>query len=170
MKNLILPLLGFALSLQAFSATTLTDSQITKVVLTVDKGEAELGKLAQTSSENKEVQGFANHMVMDHTKGQAKAMALAKQLALTPQDSEKSVAMNKENELTKGLLMSKQKPKEFDKAYMEAMVKGHEKVLKQIDSELLPQAKNEELKAMLTTKRETVMGHLKHAKEIQAKL
>jgi putative membrane protein len=170
MKFLILPLLGIALSVSAFSANALNDAQITKVVLTVDKGETELGQLAKDSSKNPDVLGFANHMMTDHLKGQQKAMALAKQLSLAPQDSKKSASMKKDTDLTKGLLMSKQSSVEFDKAYMDAMVRAHEKVLQGIDSELLPAAQNEELKAMLKTKRETVMSHLKYAKEIQTKL
>jgi putative membrane protein len=129
-----------------------------------------LGKLAKATSKNSAVLGFADHMITDHTKSEQKATGLAKKLSWTPQDSEKSKTIKADGDKTKTDLMSLKDPKAFDVAYMDAMVLAHQKVLKGIDEELIPSAKNEELKDMLKSKRDTVAMHLKHAQDVQGKL
>jgi putative membrane protein len=169
-KIKIVSLIALALSINAYSAAPLNDAQITKVIMTVDKDEMTLGKLAKDSSKNKEVLGFADHMIKDHSKSQKKFSDLAQKLSIVPEVSDKSNLMKAESEKTETELMSQQNTKTFDKAYIDAMITGHQKVLKGIDEELLPSAKNTELRAMLKTKRETVASHLKHAQEVQSKL
>jgi putative membrane protein len=147
----------------------LTDAQITQVVLTVDKGETELGKLAKVTSKNPEVKKFADDMIQDHTESQLKAINLSKKLAITPMESEQSMMVKKDGDQTKAKLMNL-KGKDFDKAYIDSMVQAHQKVLNRIDNELLPEAKNEDLKAMLQTKRTSVSQHLNHAKAVQTSI
>ena len=59
---------------------------------------------------------------------------------------------------------------EFDKAYTDHEVAYHEQVLDAIDKTLVPNAKNEELKALIVKVRPAFVAHLDHAKTIQAKL
>jgi hypothetical protein len=59
---------------------------------------------------------------------------------------------------------------DFDKAYIDGQIEGHQKVLDVFDKELLPNAKAEDLKKFLTDTRATVDKHLTHAKEVQAAL
>ena len=58
----------------------------------------------------------------------------------------------------------------FNKAYIDNEVTYHEKVLDTIDNALLPNAKNAELKQLITDVRPVVAAHLDHAKQIQAKM
>jgi predicted outer membrane protein len=58
----------------------------------------------------------------------------------------------------------------YEKAYMDAMVKGHTDALAKFDDTLLPAATDENIKQHLTTTRATVARHLDKAKEIQATL
>jgi putative membrane protein len=56
---------------------------------------------------------------------------------------------------------------DFEKAYIEEQVTMHQTVLDTIDTQLMPNAKAEELKALLTKTRSTVASHLDHAKQLQ---
>jgi putative membrane protein len=60
--------------------------------------------------------------------------------------------------------------KEFDMAYISAQISAHQKVLNDLDSVLIPGARNERLKKQLEKTRSTVAKHLEHAKQIQTEL
>ena len=58
----------------------------------------------------------------------------------------------------------------FDKAYIDREVDYHAQVIDAIDKTLIPNAQNTELKDLLVKYRPAFVGHLEHAKQIQAKL
>jgi putative membrane protein len=58
----------------------------------------------------------------------------------------------------------------FDKAYIDHEVAYHQAVLDAIDKTLIPSAKNEELKGLITKVRPAIAAHLDHAKMVQTKL
>jgi len=58
---------------------------------------------------------------------------------------------------------------EYQAAYVDAMVKGHSEVLAKLDNELIPNAKDADVKAHLQKTRTAVSTHLDHAKALQAK-
>jgi putative membrane protein len=57
-----------------------------------------------------------------------------------------------------------------DKAYIDHEVAYHQAVLDAVDKTLIPNAKNEELKALLVKVRPAFVAHLEHAKQVQASL
>src|SRR5262249_40094039 len=59
---------------------------------------------------------------------------------------------------------------DFDKAYIDSQVKMHSEALDLVDNELIPSAKNPELKDHLNGVRAHVADHLAKAQEIQTKL
>ena len=62
------------------------------------------------------------------------------------------------------------KRRNFDKSYMDAMVKGHQMVLNKLNNQFIPNAKNPDLVKFLKSTRETVEHHLVMAREIDSKL
>ena len=58
----------------------------------------------------------------------------------------------------------------FDKHYIDVEVKYREAVIGAVNSLLIPNAQNEELKKLLTDTVPTLEGHLKHAQNVQALL
>ena len=108
-------------------------------------------------------------MVTDHTGVNKQATELAKKLKLTPEDNSTS-----RNLKAGGDDMEKQlkgmKGKDFDKAYIDNEVTFHQTVLDSIDKTLLPNAKNEELKSLITKTRPAIAAHLEHAKQLQSSL
>jgi putative membrane protein len=145
----------------------LSDQQITAILLAANKAEISAGKHAQKAAKKKEVQDFAKGMVKDHSQASKDVKALATKHKIKEQGSpvkDQLEAAAKDSDRK----WKDKKGAEFDKAYMDEQVTMHQTVLNSIDTELLPNAKNEELKTLLTQVRGTVSAHLDHAKQIQS--
>jgi putative membrane protein len=146
-----------------------TDPQIAAIVVTANQVDIDAGKLAQSKSKNKEIKKFGKMMVTDHTGVNKSASDLVKKLNVTPEENDTSKALKKGGDDNLANL-KKLKGKEFDKAYVDHEVDYHQQVLDAIDKTLIPNAKNEELKALLVKVRPAIAAHLDHAKQVQSSL
>jgi putative membrane protein len=143
------------------------DAQIAHIVVTANQVDIDAGKLAQRKGHAKEVKEFGKMMVTDHTGVNKQATALVKKLGVKPQDNGTSEALKKEGRENVAKLKGL-KGAAFDKAYIEHEVAYHQQVLDAVDKVLLPNAQNEELKALITKVRPAFVAHLERAKQIQA--
>lgn len=145
------------------------DAQIASIVVTANTVDIDAGKLALSKSGNGDVKAFAQRMITDHTGVNKSAVDLVTKLKVTPQDNPTSQSLKAGGEQNladlKGLSGAA-----FDKAYIDHEVTYHEQVLDAVDKTLIPNAKNEELKALLVKVRPAFVAHLDHAKMIQAQL
>lgn len=117
--------------------------------------EVDMGKMAQQKGKSPDVKKIGGRMVADHSKANAELMAIAKK---------------------KGVDLSKEKAKvehlndaNFDKEYVNAMVKDHEKDLAEFQAE----AKNgtdADVKAFASKTSGVIKKHLEMVKAAQAKL
>ena len=158
-----------ALAVGAAHAQAPSDPQIAGIVVTANQIDIDAGKLAKSRSKNKEVQGFANQMITDHTAVNKQAVALAKKLGVKPEGSETQESLKKgarENVAN----LKKLKGAQFDKAYVDHEVAYHQAVLDAIDKTLIPSAQNAELKGLIEKVRPAIAAHLDHAKHIQSSL
>jgi putative membrane protein len=158
-----------ALSTAAASAQSINDAQIASIVVTANQVDVDAGKLAASKSSNAEVKKFAELMVTDHTGVNKQAVALVTRLKVTPEDNDTSKSLkaggDKNLETLKGLT-----GKAFDKAYVDHEVAYHQAVLDAVDTTLIPNASNADLKALLVKVRPAFVAHLEHAKHVQASL
>jgi len=182
-KTNILMLKSFALMLASLAVAALstanaedkgsafapTDAQIAMIVVVADTVDVDYGKLAAKKTSNQAVKEFAETMVRDHTAVNDKAIALAKKLGVTPEESDtsKSLKSNGKKELAKLKALT---GAEFDKAYLDNEVSYHEAVIGLLDRTLIPNTKNAELKSLLESGRPIFAGHLEHAKKLQVSL
>ncbi len=58
--------------------------------------------------------------------------------------------------------------KDYEKAYVDAMVKGHTEALAMLEERLIPAAQDEKLRNFLTNTRDHVAMHLQRGKDLQA--
>lgn len=125
--------------------------------------EVSLGQLASSKATNPDVKAFGDRMVTDHTRlnDELKQFAQSKGVTL-PAD------VDKESKDTADKL-SKASGKEFDKSYIDEMVKDHEKDIKEFEKQS-KDAKDPDLKAWVTKSLPTLQDHLKMAKEAKAKV
>jgi putative membrane protein len=146
-----------------------TDAQIAHIVVTANQVDIDAGKLAESKGTNKDVKAFGKQMVTDHTGVNQQAVALVTRLKVTPEDNPTSQSLKSGGEDNLKHLKTL-KGAAFDKAYIDHEVAYHEQVLGAIDKTLIPNAKNEELKGLIIKVRPAFVGHLEHAKKIQASL
>lgn len=146
-----------------------TDAQIAHIVVTANQVDIDAGKLAESKGHSKDVRAFGKQMVTDHSGVNKQAVALVTKLKVTPEDNPTSQSLKQggEDNLTK---LKGLKGAAFDKAYIDHEVAYHEQVLDAIDKVLIPNAKNTELKDLIVKVRPAFVGHLEHAKKIQASL
>jgi len=146
-------------------ADALTDEQIATVTSLANNSEIEQAKLARARSKDQEVLQFAGMMIAHHGEAQRKQDALS----LGAAESTLSRDMIVEGSETLKTLKAKTGA-EFDRAYMQAQVQGHQKVLDAIEGKLLPNAKRADLKAYLNEIRPRVKQHLEQAERTAATL
>ena len=145
------------------------DAQIAQIVLTADSVDVDYGKLAVKKTKNAEVKTFADTMIRDHTAVNDKAAALAKKINLTPEASDTSKSLKSDGDKMLATLKGMHGA-EFDKAYIDNEVTYHTSVIGALNTVLLPNAKNAELKALLESGKPIFESHLEHAKTLQKSL
>ena len=175
MKKLLV--LAIALMLPAFTATAqtgdmkgeLTDAEIAHIVVTANDVDIEAGNLAKKKAGQEDVHAYAHRMIADHTDVNKKAKDLAKKLNLTPKDNPISQSLKADGKKNLDKLKDLS-GKEFDKAYIDGEIALHEKVINVADNKLVPNVKNNDLKALLVEVRPALVSHLEHAQKIKGML
>ena len=97
----------------------------------------------------------------------ARALALVKKLGVTPEDNATSKALSKQAADKRAELV-KLSGKDFDKAYIDNEVAYHQTVNSALQSTLIPDASNPELKDLLMTGLKIFQGHEQHAEQVAA--
>lgn len=166
---LLSPLLFAAGTALAQDKAGPSDPQIAGIVVAANQIDVDAGKLAKSRSKNPGVRKFAQQMIADHTSVNQQAGALVKKLGVKPEESDTSRSLKSAAHDSMGQLKALKGP-QFDKAYVDHEVTYHEQVLDAIDKVLIPNAKNAELKALVTKVRPAIAGHLEHARMVQSDL
>lgn len=150
------------------AAPAMTDAGIVAMVSEANKGEIDVGKMAQGKATNADVKAFARMMVTDHSKMLSDGEALAKKANITP-DMAAADAIRSANKSTADMLTAAPKGATFDTAYVNAQVTGHESTLDML-KKAADAAQNADLKKMLTDAQAPVQKHLDRIKDIQSKM
>jgi putative membrane protein len=146
-----------------------TDAQIAAIVVAANQVDIDAGHLAAAQTANPAVKKFAAMMVTDHTAVNQSAVELVTKLGVTPEanDTSKSLQDGGEKNLAQLRTLS---GAALDKAYVDHEVVYHEQVIAALDTALIPNAQNAELKALLVKVRPAFVQHLGHAKKLQSVL
>jgi putative membrane protein len=125
--------------------------------------EVELGKLATQRAGNDKVKQFGQRMVDDHSKAnnELKTVAGNKGVALPKKIDEEAAATKKRLSALKGA--------DFDRAYMEDMVKDHQKDVAEFQMEA-NSGSDPDIKAFASKTLPTLQEHLKMAQDTLASL
>ena len=138
------------------------DRKLFQDLVQANLAEVEAGKLAQKKASSEDVKKFAQHMVEDHGRmlEEQRAMGKSKRVSLPGASKKDQQSVLKKLESASG--------EKFDRAYMEQMVKDHEKALK-LAQDASRNAKDTDLKQAAEKATPEVQKHLDMAKEIAAK-
>ncbi len=144
----------------------LSDAEVAHVAVVANQIDIDYATIAQEKSKNADILKFAQTMANDHAAIIEQAAVLAKKLGVTP----------KENAVSKQLLDgAKKKQKElralsrkaFDKAYIDNEVAYHQAVIGAVETLLIPETENSELKDLLKNVLPALKAHLAHAEMVQ---
>lgn len=147
----------------------LSDNQIINIMMTVDKQEIAASQLATKKYMNTAVDNYAKYLIQMHQQNLKELATLATQLNLPPTESDISNSMIANGKQNLKSLEDLQGAA-FDKAFINAMVAGHENGLKLIDTTLLPETQNPKLKASVKHFRKMVENHLEKGLKVQKNL
>lgn len=139
------------------------DSDYLVAAAEVDMKEIELGKLAQQKSTNPDVKALAKMMVDSHTKALAdlRAAATTKNISIPESFTEKGQdAYSDLNDKT---------GHDFDKAYADKMVEGHEKMIEKMEK-ASEKATDPDIRMWAANMLPTLRTHLEHAKMTKEKV
>jgi len=147
----------------ATPAALQTDQETTDFLVQAANGgmaEVETGKLAQTKATHADVKRFASMMVMDHTdaNGKVKAFAAARNVTLPA-----TVSEEKKDNATK---LAEKTGKDFDKDYMDMMVKDHKETIDLFEKGY-DKSKDAEVKTFINNTLPKLKQHLDSAQAIQ---
>lgn len=145
------------------------DAQIAAIVVTANQVDIDAGKFASEKSSSADVRRFAQQMVTDHTAVNAQATRLVTRLKVTPVESATSESLKDGGDRNLAALR-KLDGAQFDQAYVDHEVAYHEQVIEALDTSLIPNASNGELKTLLVQVRPAFVAHLEHARHLQAAL
>jgi len=160
---------AIALATVAFAKdeAKINDAQIAHIAYTAGVVDIAAGKQALSKSKDPNVRSFAEEMVRDHTAVNDKALALVKKLGVTPEDNptSQSISMSAAQKLKD---YDKLSGPAFDMAYIQNEVAYHKMVNGALESTLIPNAKNGELKDLLQTGLKLFEEHQHHAEHLAA--
>ena len=129
----------------------------------MDMKEIELGKLAQQKSTNPDVKALGKMMVDQHTTASAttKALAAKKNITLPMSLTEKGQEAYKD--------MNDKTGHDFDEAYADKMVDGHEKAISKMEK-ASEKAADADIRMWAANMLPTLRTHLEHAKMTKEKV
>jgi putative membrane protein len=159
---------GAALALASTAqAAGPTDPEIAHIAYTAGNIDIAAAKQALAKSRNATVRAFAKEMVRDHQAVNDKALALVKELKVTPKDNATSEALSKQAAATLKRF-AKLNAHDFDHAYLKNEVAYHGTVNSALKTTLIPSANNAQLKSLLETGLTLFTEHQKHAEHLAA--
>ena len=145
------------------------DAQIAHIAYTAGQIDVAAAEQALAKSKDKAVRDFAEAMKRDHAAVNDKALALVKQLGVTPEANPTSAALSAQAAKTHEAL-ARLDGTAFDKAYVANEVTYHKAVNGALSSTLIPSASNAQLKSLLEVGLKLFSEHQLHAEQLAAGL
>jgi putative membrane protein len=197
-KKVVLAASVLALAIPALADDTMTTNESAAAIVTpadfawdaglINLEEIRLGEAAQTNSQNTSVQEFGKHMVRDHSKMNERLMKIAAgeglqlpdtntfYVQVTPPAEKPATQMLQETPQQKLLdaqldvqhLLSFTGA-EFDQAYADAMVKGHDKAIQKFE-DASASLQDKELKHYADRGLKTIRHHYEMAQQLQSEV
>jgi predicted outer membrane protein len=148
------------------SAGAAGDGEALGFVVAVDDNEILAASEAAKKKVGPEVMAYAKMLHAEHGRHLVETMRLGQAIGVTPLEMP---AVDKLRVKAAGALAAllPLDGAEFERAYLDAMVKDHTEVLAMIDTQLLNTARNDALKKHLTETRGHIASHLEKAKSLQ---
>jgi putative membrane protein len=150
-------------------AVAVNESDALGMVIAVDEHEVAAAKQARSKNVSAPVMAYADMMIKEHTANMEKARGLEDganvQVGTGPQ-----VASLRTNSETARNRLGAMAGQDYERAYVEEMVNGHQRTLTMLESQLIPAAQNDAVRTFLMQTRDAVAKHLEAARQLQTQL
>lgn len=148
----------------------LTDGQIVRVSEAVDSSEIDQAKEVQKKAKNPEVKKLAARILQQHTKNKQKAQTVAKRAQLKAEESTVATDVTTKSEESLQSIKTAAAPSDAERAFVDGQVRQQESVLELLNTRLIPNAINADLKAQLEETRKIIEKHIEETKRVQQAL
>jgi len=144
------------------------DAEALATLMAVNEHEIASAKLALKKKPSEPVAQYAKMLEREHGDNQRKTREVAKSADVDPNETPAVEALKTKSEREREALAA-QNGEAFERAFIDAMVKGHAEALAKIDDELLPAATNPAVAEHLRMTRTHIAQHLEQARQLDAK-
>lgn len=143
------------------------ETQALEILNAINQNEIDAAAEAKRKNISKAVKDYADMLHQAHTDNYNKTKELANTKGMTLAESDASGEIKRKgmDELNKIKVLE---GKEFESAYLTAMINGHAEALSKIDNELLAMATSDDVRQHLTETRGHVAMHLEQAQKLKA--
>jgi putative membrane protein len=148
-------------------AEMFTDAKIAGVASVSNMSEIQPSQLALSKAQHPDVRRYAQRMIDEHTKLEAAMQTMLKQKGVAPEHNGYSYQVQ-QNLVPTMRQLNAVSGRDFDRLYMDHQVGSHLMTLNGLDTSLIPQAKDPQMKAMLQQQvRPAVAMHLTEAQALR---
>lgn len=150
-------------------AGAMSDANIAAVASASNQDEIQTSRVELEKGENAGIKEFAQRMVDAHTKMEQEMTQLLQTKAITPQDNPQSTQMK---QAAQSALQGMQamSGRALDSMYIAHQVQAHQMTLQALETTLIPNAQDPQLRAMLEAARPAVAQHLADAQKLQGSM
>jgi putative membrane protein len=149
--------------------SALTDANISSVAQTYNTGAVQISELAATRSTNPAVQSFAQMIARDHSEANRQLAAILSADRIQPVPSSLTQDVQNFDSQTMASLQSRSGA-DFDRTYLDSEINHHRWIISQLDSSLIPAARDKKLKDYLKAGRSLETQHLPAAERLRSSL
>jgi putative membrane protein len=162
------PPMGITNTMGGMDVSGLNDAQLAAVIHAMNDGEIQEAQLAESKASAASVKRYAQHLLSAHRDMMNKNSALLARLQIIPSDNAVSNQIKSDSQNEMSTLQS-MRGKDFDRDYVDAQVRNHNKALELVDR-VARLVKNAEFRAQLQSDRTRIESHLRDAERLQESL
>ena len=145
------------------------DGEVMAYLMALDNQEIMAASQALSKNVSEPITTYAQMLQTDHRANMQKTQSAAESINLTAMDTPAVDDFKTKGSSDIAKLDPLSGP-EYEKAFMDMMVKGHREALTMIDNQLMSQAQSEPMKAQLQESRKHIAAHLEVAEKIQSEI
>ncbi len=153
----------------AAAGGAMTDANVAAIGSASNQDEIQTSRLALEKTQNAQVRQYAQRMVDDHGRFEQEMTQLLQTKGITPQDNAQSTQMKQTAQAMTQRLQGLS-GRALDSAYVAHQVQAHQATLQALETTLIPNAKDPQMKQMLEQARPAVAQHLADAQKLQGSI
>ena len=146
-----------------------TDGNIAAMLLAANSTDISYAKLVAGRSLSPAVQDYARRMIVDHGAVTTAVNELVSRTDIKPEEDAASLSYRDESAAKRDALREL-RGRRFDSTYIANEIEYHSRLLKTLDTILIPRARDAQLRQVLVSVRPAVAAHLTHAQQVQSGL